>query len=89
MGTGQRLIEHPENRSLVDRDNGVLLDIVFDGPWILHQFLVNIAQNQNEYDLRGIPLVILVTLLLVILFVSLYFSLRLFRAKIGALGNRR
>jgi hypothetical protein len=63
----------------------LLLDMIVDGRWVLHQLFVNIAQNQHEYGLRGLPQVILVTFLLAILFVSVYFSLRLLRAKIGAL----
>src|ERR1700733_5096822 len=62
----------------------LLLDMIVDGRWILHQFFVNIAQNKHEYSLRRSPQVILVTFLLGILFLSLYFSLRLFRAKTGA-----
>jgi hypothetical protein len=63
----------------------LLLDMIVDGRWILHHFFVNIAQNKHEYSLRRSPQVILVTFLLAILFLSLYFSLRLFRAKTGAL----
>jgi len=59
--------------------------MIVNGRWILHQFFVNIAQNKHEYSLRRSPQVILVTLLLAIFFLSLYFSLRLFRAKTGAL----
>ena len=62
----------------------LLLDMIVDGRWILHQFFVNIAQNKHEYSLRRSPQVILVTFLLAIFFLSLYFSLRLFRAKTGA-----
>ncbi len=63
----------------------LLFDMIVDGRWILHQLFVNIAQNQHEYGLRRLPQVILVTFLLAIFFVSLYFSLRLLRAKPGAL----
>jgi hypothetical protein len=63
----------------------LLLDMIVDGRWVLHQFFVNIAQNQHEYDLRGSPQLIVVTILVGILLVSLFFSLRLLRARIGAL----
>jgi len=63
----------------------LLLDMIVDGRWVLHQFFVNIAQNQHEYDLRGSPQLIVVTLLIGILLVSLSFSLRFLRARIGAL----
>jgi hypothetical protein len=63
----------------------LLLDMIVDGRWILHQLFVDIAQNKHEYGLRRLPQVILVTFLLAILFVSLHFSLRLLRAKPGAL----
>jgi hypothetical protein len=63
----------------------LLLDMIVDGRWVLHQFFVNTAQNQHEYGLRRLPQVILVTFFLAILFVSLYLSLRLLRAKIGGL----
>jgi hypothetical protein len=63
----------------------LLLDMIVDGRWVLHQFFVNIAQNQHEYGLRRLPQVILVTFFLAIFFVSLHFSLRLLRAKPGAL----
>ena len=66
-------------------EGGLLLDIVFNGRWIMHQFFIDIAQDQNEYNLRRLPQVILVTFFLALLFVSLYFCLRLLRAKIGAL----
>jgi hypothetical protein len=70
---------------LTAMESVLLLDMIVDGRWVLHQLFVNIAQNQHEYGLRRLPQVILVTFLLAILFVSLYFSLRLLRAKIGAL----
>jgi hypothetical protein len=66
-------------------ESALLLDMITDGRWILHQLFVDTAQNQHEYDLRRLPQAILITFLLTVLFVSLYFSLRLFRARIGAL----
>jgi hypothetical protein len=63
----------------------LLLDMIIDGRWVLHQFFVNTAQNRHEYGLRRLPQVILITFLLAILFISMYFSLRLLRAKTGAL----
>jgi hypothetical protein len=63
----------------------LLLDMIVDGRWVLHHFFVNIAQNQHEYDLRSFPQLIVVTILGGILLVSLFFCLRLLRARIGAL----
>ena len=76
----------PESLSLVTAIESVLLfDMIVDGRWVLHQIFVNIAQNQLVYGVRRLPQVIMVTFLLAILFVSVYFSLRRLRAKIGAL----
>jgi hypothetical protein len=63
----------------------LFLDIIVGGRWRLHQSFVDIAQNHHEYGFRRLPQVILVAFLLVILFVCLYFSLRLFRTKRGVL----
>ncbi len=66
-------------------EGALLLDMIADGRWILHQLFVNIARNHYEYGLRRLPQVILVTFLLMIVFVSMYSSLRILRARIGAL----
>jgi hypothetical protein len=59
----------------------LLLDMIVDGRWVLHHFFVNIAQNQHEYDLRSFPQLIVVTILVGILLVSLFFSFRLLSNK--------
>src|SRR5271154_4897672 len=50
-------------------EGALLLDMIVDGRWVLHQLFVDIAQQQNEYGLRRLPQAILITFLLAILFV--------------------
>ncbi len=83
---GQKRTERPKIAAWLTAIESVLmLGMIVDGRWVLHQLFVNIAQNQLDYGLRRLPQVILVTFLLAILLVSVYLSLRLLRAKIGAL----
>jgi hypothetical protein len=63
----------------------LLLDMIFNSRWILHQLLLDFAQSLLEYDLRRLPQVIVVALLAGMLFVGLFSDPRLFRARIGAL----
>ena len=63
----------------------LLLDIIFNGRWILHQLFIDFAQRRHEYELRQTPQIIAVAMLAGILLVGLFAALRLFRARIGAL----
>jgi hypothetical protein len=63
----------------------LLLDMIFNSRWILHQLLLDFAQSWHEYDLRRLPQVIVVAMLTGILFVGLFAVLRLFRERMGTL----
>jgi hypothetical protein len=63
----------------------LLLDMIFNGRWILHQLLLDFAQRWHEYELRRLPQVIAVAMLAEILFIGLFVALRLLQESIGTL----
>jgi hypothetical protein len=63
----------------------LLLDMIFNARWILHQLLLDFARRWHEYELRRLPQVIVVAMLIGILLIGFFSALRLFRARIGAL----
>jgi hypothetical protein len=71
--------------SLTAIESLLLIDMIVNGRWMLHDMFVNAAQRRNEYDLRRLPQSILVAILVAILFAGLLFTFRLYRSRIGAL----
>jgi hypothetical protein len=65
-------------------ESALLLDMVFNGRWRLHQFLVDIAQRAHEYQLRRLPQLIVLILLAGLLLVGLLRIRRLSRGKSGS-----
>jgi len=63
----------------------LLLDMIFNWRWILHQLFLDFAQRWHEYQLRRLPQVIVVAMLIGILLVGLSSALRLFWERIGML----
>jgi hypothetical protein len=57
----------------------LLLDMVFNLRWKLHQFLMDIAMQKHEYGLRRLPQAIIVVLLGGLLLFGLIAARRLFR----------
>jgi hypothetical protein len=65
-------------------ESALLLDMVFNLRWKLHQFLMDFAMQKHEYDLRRLPQVIVLTLLGGLLLFGLLAARRLFRDRVGA-----
>jgi hypothetical protein len=63
----------------------LLIDMIINGRWMLHDMLDNAAQHRHEYDLRRLPQFVVVAFLVGILIVGLLCAVRLYRARIGAL----
>ena len=63
----------------------LLLDMAFNGRWLLHQFFVDVAQHHNEYAARRAPQVVVDTLLVALLFFAAFRALRRFRKSPAAL----
>jgi hypothetical protein len=66
-------------------ESSLLLDMMFDGRWKLHQIFMNLALRWNEYAVRETPQLIVVAILTGLLVFGVLFALRLFRARPGAL----
>jgi hypothetical protein len=60
-------------------ESALLLDMVFNLRWKLHQFLMDIAMQEHEYSMRRLPQVIVIALLGGLLVFSLLAAQRLFR----------
>jgi hypothetical protein len=63
----------------------LLIDITIDGRWRLHQLLEDAAQRRHEYDLRRLPQSIVIAALIALLVVAWLYTLRTYRARLGAL----
>jgi hypothetical protein len=63
----------------------LVLDMVFNWRWMIHQELMDLAQRWKEYELRRSPQVIAIAILAVLLLVGLIFALRILRGRAGAL----
>jgi hypothetical protein len=66
-------------------EGALLLDMVFNWRWMLHQQLMNLAQRWQEYDMRRSPQRIAIAILAVLLLVGLVAALRILRGRAGAL----
>jgi hypothetical protein len=64
-------------------ESTLLLDIVFDWRWRLHQLLMETAQRAHEYQIRRIPQLIALIILTGVLLLGLLRVRRLFRDRVG------
>jgi hypothetical protein len=62
----------------------LLLDMVFNLRWWIHQQLMDLAQSRQEYEMRRSPQLIAIVILAVLLLVGLASALRILRARPGA-----
>jgi len=70
--------------SLTAIESLLLIDMIVNARWMLHDMFATAAQRRHEYDLRHLPQSLFVTVLAGILLVSLIYVARLYRARIGA-----
>jgi hypothetical protein len=83
---GRRLRTVSQLAALLTAIEGALvLDMIFNWRWLLHQQLMDLAQRWNEYDLRRSPQRIAIVVLTVLLLLGVLFALRLLRGRTGAL----
>lgn len=66
-------------------ESALVLDMIFNWRWMLHQELMDLAQRLNEYDLRRSPQRIAIVVLTVLLLLGVIFALRVLRGRTGAL----
>ena len=66
-------------------EGALVLDMVFNWRWMLHQQLMDLAQSWHEYDMRRSPQVIAIAILAVLLLVGVLSALRILRRRTGAL----
>jgi hypothetical protein len=66
-------------------EGALVLDMIFNWRWMLHQQLMNLAQRWHEYDIRRSPQRVAIAMLAVLLLVGLVSALRILRGRTGAL----
>jgi hypothetical protein len=66
-------------------EGALVLDMVFNWRWMIHQQLMDLAQRWNEYEIRRSPQLIAIAILAVLLLVGLLAALRILRGRVGAL----
>ena len=66
-------------------EGALVLDMVFNWRWMIHQELMDLAQRWNEYEIRRSPQLIAIAILAVLLLVGLISALRILRGRAGAL----
>jgi hypothetical protein len=66
-------------------EGALLLDMIFNWRWMVHQQLMNLAQRWQEYDMRRSPQRIAIAILAALLLVGLVSALRILRGRAGAL----
>ncbi len=64
-------------------ESALVLDMIFNWRWMLHQELMDLAQRWNEYDLRRSPQRIAIVVLTVLLLLGVIFALRVLRGRTG------
>jgi len=82
--TERRPREFPFAMVLTLVESLLLLDLIFNWRWMLHQVFMDLALSAHEYDVRRIPQRIVVTILLVLLVVGLLAVRRLPGGRPGA-----
>src|ERR1700691_5528524 len=53
-------------------EGALVLDMVFNWRWMIHQQLMDLAQSRNEYEIRRSPQLIAIAILAVLLLVVLF-----------------
>jgi hypothetical protein len=71
--------------SLTVIESLLLIDMIVNARWILHDMFATAAQRRHEYDLRHLPQSLVVAVLVGILLMGLIYTARLYRARIGAI----
>jgi hypothetical protein len=66
-------------------EGALVLDMVFNWRWMIHQQLMDFAKRRNEYEIRRSPQLIAIAMLAVLLLVGLFAALRILRGRAGAL----
>ncbi len=66
-------------------EGALVLDMLFNWRWMIHQELMDLAQRWNDYDVRRSPQRIAIAILAVLFLVGLIAALRIFRGRMGAL----
>ena len=66
-------------------EGALVLDMVFNWRWMIHQELMDFAQRWNEYEIRRSPQRIAIAILAVLLLAGLISALRILRSRTGAL----
>jgi hypothetical protein len=86
VAKGRRLRTVSQLAALLTAIEGALvLDMIFNWRWALHQQLMDLAQRWNEYDIRRSPQRIAIVVLAVLLVFGLVLALRVLRGRTGAL----
>jgi hypothetical protein len=82
----RRLRAASQLAALLTAIEGVLvLDMIFNWRWMLHQELMDLAQRWHEYDIRRSPQRIAIIILALLLLLGLISALRILRGRTGAL----
>ena len=66
-------------------EGALVLDMVFNWRWMIHQQLMDLAQRWHDYDIRRSPQRIAIAILAALFLVGLIVTLRAFRGRAGAL----
>ena len=66
-------------------EGALVLDMIFNWRWILHQELMDLAQRWQEYEIRRSPQRIAIVVLAMLLLVGWISALRILRGRTGAL----
>jgi hypothetical protein len=70
--------------SLTAIESLLLIDMIVNIRWILHDMFATAAQRRHEYNLRHLPQLLFVAILVGILLAGLISTARLYSARIGA-----
>jgi hypothetical protein len=70
--------------SLTAVESLLLIDMIVNARWMLHDMFATAAQRRHEYDLRHLPQSLAVAILLGTLFVGLIYLVHFYRARIWA-----
>jgi hypothetical protein len=66
-------------------EGALVLDMVFNWRWMIHQQLMDLAQRWHDYDIRRSPQRTAIAILAILFLVGLIVALRVLRGRAGAL----
>jgi hypothetical protein len=66
-------------------EGALVLDMVFNWRWMIHQQLMDLAQRWHDYDIRRSPQRTAIAILAILFLVGLIAALRILRSRSGAL----